>query len=240
MRLINLAGQQFGKLSVVCKAQSSKGHTRWKCQCSCGNKVIVDGGNLRSGHTQSCGHCERYSFVDADTVRCDLANGDFFLIDAVDYPEISKHRWSLDDQGYVHTTIHGKHIKLHSFLLSSKGSIVDHINGNKNDNRRSNLRICSAMENSRNQKLRSDNGTGYKGVSYDQRRMKYVASITVNYKTKFLGYFSNPIDAALKYDQAAYLLFGEYARPNFKEDSTYEKVLELDQKRGYGATRAVV
>lgn len=235
MRLIDLAGHQFGDLTALSKAESSKGHTRWKCRCRCGNVVIVDSGNLRSGHTQSCSHCERYHFIDEDTVRCDLPNGDYFLIDATDYPEVSEHRWSLDEQGYMHTTIQGKHIKLHCYLLASKGSTVDHINGNRNDDRRSNLRICSTMGNSRNQRLRFTNTTGYKGVSYDQRRKKYVASITANYKTKFLGYFSDPIEAAMKYDQAACLLFGEYARPNFKEDPTHEKVLELDQKRGNGA-----
>ena len=112
---------------------------------------------------------------------------------------------------------------------------MDHINGNRNDNRRSNLRICSAKENTRNQKLRSNNTTGYKGVSYDQRRKKYIASITVDYKSKFLGYFSDPIEAALKYDQAAILLFGEYARPNFMEERIHEEVLELEQKRRHGA-----
>ena len=235
MRLNDLTGQKFGNLIALGKASKSKGHIRWECKCHCGNTVIVDGGNLRSGHTKTCGHCERYRFVNSDVVRCDLPNGDCFLIDATDYPEVSRHRWSLDEQGYVHTTIQGKHIKLHCFLLASKGSVVDHINGDRNDNRRSNLRICSAKENSRNQKLRSNNTTGYKGVSYDQRRKKYIASIAVDYKSKFLGYFSDPIEAALKYDQAAILLFGEYARPNFMEERMHEEVLELEQKRRHGA-----
>ena len=204
MRLNDLTGQKFGNLIALGKASKSKGHIRWECKCHCGNTVIVDGGNLRSGHTKTCGHCERYRFVNSDVVRCDLPNGDCFLIDATDYPEVSRHRWSLDEQGYVHTTIQGKHIKLHCFLLASKGSVVD-------------------------------NTTGYKGVSYDQRRKKYIASITVDYKSKFLGYFSDPIEAALKYDQAAILLFGDYARPNFMEERIHEEVLELEQKRRHGA-----
>ena len=64
---------------------------------------------------------------------------------------------------------------------------------------------------------------------------KYIDSITVDYKSKFLGYFSDPIEAALKYDQAAILLFGEYARPNFMEERMHEEVLELEQKRRHGA-----
>lgn len=56
MKLIDLAGQKFGKLKVLhrCKGISSK-HTYWKCVCECGNETVVDAYKLKSGSTKSCG-----------------------------------------------------------------------------------------------------------------------------------------------------------------------------------------
>jgi len=235
MRCIDHTGQRFGKLTVLCKAETVKGHAKWKCKCDCGNEVIVDAGNLRSGHSQSCGYCAKYSFVDPNTVRCDFPSGLFFLIDAEDYPVVSKYKWNFEDSGYVQAKVEGKHVRLHSYLIGKAGYVVDHINCLRYDNRRSNLRICSNKENVRNQRISIRNTSGYKGVSFDRRRGKYSACITVDGKGHFLGYFSEPAEAARAYDFAAIRFFGEYARPNFKEGSMYEKVLELDQKRGHGA-----
>lgn len=53
---IDLCGKRFGRLVVVSReANSSNGHTCWKCMCDCGNETLVDGANLRNGHTKSCG-----------------------------------------------------------------------------------------------------------------------------------------------------------------------------------------
>lgn len=55
MKLINLVGEKFGRLSVVKKADSLNGHARWLCKCDCGNECIVYGYSLKSGNTTSCG-----------------------------------------------------------------------------------------------------------------------------------------------------------------------------------------
>lgn len=53
---MQLIGQRFGRLTVVARAEnSSSAKTRWVCECDCGNKVTVVGGNLKSGNTTSCG-----------------------------------------------------------------------------------------------------------------------------------------------------------------------------------------
>ena len=56
-KLINLVGKQFGRLTVIKRAEqnTSDNKPRWECKCSCGNYITVAGGHLRSGHTQSCG-----------------------------------------------------------------------------------------------------------------------------------------------------------------------------------------
>lgn len=65
--LLNIIGQKFGKLTVIERAENTKsGKVRWLCQCECGNRKVVTGGDLRSGHTTSCGctHYEKTTLID--------------------------------------------------------------------------------------------------------------------------------------------------------------------------------
>lgn len=96
--------------------------------------------------------------------------------------------------------------------------VVDHINGNTLDNRRSNLRPCLQRDNSRNRRIprvKSKTST-FKGVWKDIRRKGWLASIRVNYRTVHLGAFSTEELAAIAYDNAAKLHFGEFANTNEK------------------------
>jgi hypothetical protein len=61
MREINLIGKTFGKLTVISKSFTKKSRIYWKCKCQCGNEKDIDGGHLRSGHTNSCG-CSWYQY----------------------------------------------------------------------------------------------------------------------------------------------------------------------------------
>lgn len=58
MQLIDIAGQRFGKLTVVVRTGSIRNRPAWLCRCDCGKELIVDGYALRSGNTKSCG-CSR-------------------------------------------------------------------------------------------------------------------------------------------------------------------------------------
>ena len=55
MRLIDLTGKRFGRLVVIERSDKIGSHPMWLCECDCGNRVIVDGANLRTNHTKSCG-----------------------------------------------------------------------------------------------------------------------------------------------------------------------------------------
>lgn len=62
MRLLDLTGKRFGRLTVVSRAENSKsGKTRWRCKCDCGNECVVHGDSLKSGNTKSCGCVRRES-----------------------------------------------------------------------------------------------------------------------------------------------------------------------------------
>ena|SRR3990167_5147696 len=97
---------------------------------------------------------------------------------------------------YVQKRINKHIIEIHRFILNPKvGEYVDHINGNPLDNTRKNLRICTNAANLRNGRVRSNNKTGFNGVTWDRFRNKWHAKIKVNYKDIFLGRFKNFDDA---------------------------------------------
>jgi len=107
-------------------------------------------------------------------------------------------------------------IGMHRIIMNEpNGLCIDHINGDALDNRKSNLRICSHAENIRNGKKGKNCSSSYKGVGWFKLRKKWRARIMIDYKDKHLGLFSNEIDAAKAYDEAARELHGEFARLNF-------------------------
>ena len=82
------------------------------------------------------------------------------------------------------------------------------------NNQKHNLRLVTRQQNMSNQKLSVKNTSGYKGVVWCKPLQKWQAHIKVNYKTKHLGYFTDVLDAARAYNQAASKLFGEFAQIN--------------------------
>ena len=89
---------------------------------------------------------------------------------------------------------------------------IDHINGDKSDNRIANLRDASPGENQRNRGAMKSNTTGFKGVTYEPRRGKFKAAITHEGKQKNLGRFDTAYEAHKAYCEAANRLHGEFAR----------------------------
>lgn len=81
-----------------------------------------------------------------------------------------------------------------------KGKVTDHINRNKLDNRKQNLRFCSYSVNNNNSNLRSDNTSGVKGVSFKKKSNKWKAEITNNGKYIFLGNFNTKEGAQKAYE----------------------------------------
>ena len=214
----DMTGAKCNSLTVLSPCGMYKGRdTVWLCKCDCGNVAEVSGSYLRSGHTKTCGHCAaRYEAVD-DYMKCTVKSGRSFIFDTDDFSIVSRYNWSVTKEGYAlaNNKDHGS-IKLHRLLMGFPNGVVDHINGHPDDNRRSNLRITTQHCNTQNSAKPRSNTTGYKGVCFDKHKGKFMAFIQPNGRFKFLGYFSNPVDAAHAYDRAAVFYFGEYARLNFQ------------------------
>lgn len=90
--------------------------------------------------------------------------------------------------------------------------ILDHIDGDRTNNRWDNLREASFSQNAMNGRHRSNNTSGYKGVSFDKKYQKYEAYIWKDNRKKFLGFFDCPQEASMAYQRASEVMHGEYAR----------------------------
>src|SRR6185312_13939554 len=88
---------------------------------------------------------------------------------------------------------------------------LDHKNTDSIDDKIENLRVSTGSQNSANTKIRLDNKTGYKGVSWKKDKCKYLSIITISGIQKHLGYFDDPKEAHEAYCKAAKEHFGEFA-----------------------------
>lgn len=154
-----------------------------------------------------------------------LTQGQFALVDDEDFEEISKYKWSAakDKERYVahrnslSSEGNGKRrtMLMHRVIMKApKGKDVDHINRNTLDNRKENLRVCTHAENMRNQKVKYDGFTGFKGVVWNKRNQKYMGQIKFNGKRIHLGYSVDKQELARRYNIAAKKYFGKFALLN--------------------------
>ena len=131
-----------------------------------------------------------------------------FLIDPEDFDKIKDQSFRLHKRGYVFS---GKHKLLHRILMNAPDDKqVDHINGDKLDNRKCNLRICTHQENNMNVGKRKDNSSGFKGVCFHKQHQKFQAQIYIDGKKKYLGLFEKAEDAFKVYCQAGKKLHGDF------------------------------
>lgn len=157
-----------------------------------------------------------------------LTKGKRAIVDDDDFSKVYLYKYHYDTWGYAVRSEwsaidkRNKKVFLHRDILEPPSGLqIDHINGNKLDNRKENLRICTASENVRHRPIGVKNTSGYKGVIFSGKLNKknpWVASINIgtgkNRKHHHLGYFSTKEDAALAYNIHAKKFFGEYAYLN--------------------------
>jgi hypothetical protein len=103
-------------------------------------------------------------------------------------------------------------VMMHAQILDlSPGFMADHINHDELDNRRGNLRAATIRQNNCNQRVRADNNSGRKGVTWHKAANKWAAQISIEGKRRHLGVFDNLEDAAEAYKVAALAEYGEFA-----------------------------
>lgn len=145
--------------------------------------------------------------------------GQYIVVSDCDFLEVSKYKWFLSAKGYPkrNVWIDGKstEIALHRLLTGFRSDVqVDHIDGNKLNNRRCNLRLCTSTQNSFNRELGRNNRSGFKGVYFRKDSKKWRAYISVNRLWKNLGHFATKEDAAKAYNVGAIIYHGDFARLN--------------------------
>ena len=119
--------------------------------------------------------------------------------------------------GYIVIGVNGQVLGAHRLAWlwmtgEMPSGLVDHVNGNRQENRWDNLRLASQSDNLCNRGKQKNNTSGFKGVNRHSQSGKWEARITKNKVTKRLGLFDSAIDAANAYCRAASAVHGEFAR----------------------------
>ena len=163
-----------------------------------------------------------------------LTKGAVALVDDCDFAMLTQMgNWSLSNKGYaLHwTTQHGKRkaLYMHRVIMSAPPHLqVDHINRDKLDNRRENLRFATRSQNQANKATPINNSSGFKGVNEHYGRWE--ARLRYRGKRLHLGRFDDAHHAAQVYDTAALILYQEFAGCNFPNqaptDSLRQYVLQ--------------
>lgn len=170
------------------------------------NEFIIEGQICKIQHYDKYGYVKGESIIDLD-----------------DFGKVKDYKWCQDSQGYMSTYSkgfgHNRRVKIHHMIMNHKQGRdieVDHLDGDKLNNRKSNLRFCTQKQNSRNSIMSKNNTSGYKGVVFckDRTERHWKAQIYVNYRNMHMGYFDSRIEAARAYNKAAFKYHGRFASIN--------------------------
>lgn len=150
-----------------------------------------------------------------------LSRGQFAIVDEEDFEFVNKWKWYFSSKGYAirfgprNRKNKRKIFLMHRLLMNNPdGYEVDHANGDKTDNRKSNLRIATRQQNAMNQGKTALNKSGYRGVFWHKKANKWCVQITINKRNVHIGLFKSKLDAAMAYNKAARKYHGKFANLN--------------------------
>ena len=147
----------------------------------------------------------------------DIKSDNQLIVDEDKYYDLKMFSWHINKNGHVYMTDENKkHVMLDKFLLEYDGNdVINHIDGNKLNNKISNLRIITKAQSAMSRKSAPNSSTQYIGVSFTKQTNKWKATIQVDKKAKHLGFFDTEIEAAKARDIATKEYYGEFGTLNF-------------------------
>jgi hypothetical protein len=217
---------KYGDLTVIGIDEektnnSKKNEIYWSCICVCGNTKVARGCELKNGKYSCCNKCSiKKRVVNTKTYNAFDISGEFgigyvgdseFYFDLEDYEKIKNIKWCKHGAGYISGYIqNNEYILLHRLIMNATDDvIIDHIDHNKKNNRKNNLRISDYSKNGMNKEI--DNRSVYPGVRYHKRYNNWTARIQVLYKSIHLGTFETCEEAINARKIAEDKYYGEYS-----------------------------
>ena len=192
----------------ICKVEGCNGKHKAKGYCNKHYKQLLRHGKILERSHKDLNEIIEYEDY-AEIVLYNKHNEEVAraLIDLDDVDRVKNYKWSLTHE-YVYNRDKSR---LHRYIMDCpEDMVVDHINHNPLDNRKSNLRICTQQQNSMNKSKHSNNISGVAGVSWKKDKHKWCARIIYNRKNIHIGYFDTLEEAIEARKQAEIEYFGEY------------------------------
>lgn len=199
----DITGKRFGKLVAVSRIEDKttpSGNCRamWHCKCDCGNEKDISYNSLVYDKTQSCGCIskEKIKIIGKNNKKYNkyIFYGDMglcytddyrycWIFDSEDYEKLVDYYWHSNGKDYGMAKIsNGKNIYMHRLLMGCDNPLIeiDHINHNRYDNRKNNLRELTPSENQHNKQLNKNNRIGITGIGYSNRDRRYISTVIKN------------------------------------------------------------
>lgn len=148
--------------------------------------------------------------------RIKLTQGFWATVDDEDFNRLCRFRWHIRS-GYASRSTGANTFRFmhHDIVAPRHRMVVDHKNGNRLDNRRSNLRVCTPSENNANQVKRQGTSSRFKGVYWEAERGLWVTKVMNRQRHRVtIGRFKNEDVAGMAYDLWMLDMFGSFAQPN--------------------------
>jgi hypothetical protein len=209
--IVDLSGKTFGKITVISFSRMENRISYWNCFCSCDKNKILELGwhQIKNRKFPNCG-CSNTGWkrnncydLSGEYGICYIGDSEEFYFDLEDYDKIKDISWFVNDHDYIAGKINYKSIRMHRLIMDFPEKLcIDHINGNKHDNRKNNLRITTKQGNAQN-KINKIKGTSSKYFGVCKDGNKWLADIKMNKKHYYLGRFDTEEEAALAYNKKA-------------------------------------
>ena len=228
-RKLNLIGQTFGLWTVIDEAEPRRDKNgtiigaTWVCRCECGTIKCISSKQLKNKpNTNGCGCGLRKKTITFNNeykcLECTTRNGKKFLFDEEDLDLVVDGAWYVGNNGYVLERSKKRARLLHREIMNpSPDMYVDHINGNRMDNRRCNLRIASSTENHANSKISTNNTSKHANVFWQKGYDKWCVQIQKN--GEIYRSFHDSYDEACQIAEEKHKeLFGEFSFYNSRKE----------------------